>query len=119
MWSPHHPCSTAGSGMALRKRSEGRVVGEPQTKLDLKIAFVCAYEFCFCLCSRRGVLFEQAPAAPRPAAARGRDDAWHTVSALEDFGARRAAASRSCSPSRTWRSNQRKSATRRRSVFPS
>jgi len=41
-----------------------------------------------------GVLFEQAPAAPRPAAARGRDDAWHTVSALEDFGARRAAASR-------------------------
>ena len=55
---------------------------------------------------------EQAPAAPRPAAARGRDDAWHTVSALADFGARRAAASRSCSPSRTWRSNQRKSATR-------
>jgi hypothetical protein len=53
-----------------------------------------------------GVLFEQAPAAPRPAAARGRDDAWHTVSALADFGARRAAASRSCSPSRTWRSNQ-------------
>ena len=60
MWSPHHPCSTAGSGMALRKRSEGSV-GEPQTKLDLKIAFVCAFDF---VCAPVGCFMSKPPLLP-------------------------------------------------------